>query len=72
LLHIVVPIRAIGRFIASDERYSESAATGKVWRGWFGSSKVYDHYVIFPPNDVAVSTSDRLHGTNSSVSFRWS
>jgi hypothetical protein len=68
-LHILL-MRAAERFIAHHGRYSQRAATRKIRRGRFRISKVDDHHVSFPPYDVAVSTSDRLHDTNSIVSFR--
>jgi len=35
--------------------------------GWIGSAKINDHNVVCTCDDVALSTSDRLHGTTPAL-----
>jgi hypothetical protein len=62
---MVLFIGAARRFLIGQGCCSERTGAGKVRSGWLCRSKIDDHNVIFPPHNVAVRTSDRLHGTNS-------
>jgi hypothetical protein len=69
LLHIGVVIRVAGRFVTSHNCYSERPAAREVRSRWLGRSKIDDHNVIYPPHNMAVRTSDRLHGTTRLFPF---
>ena len=63
VLHIVMFIRAAGRFLVCHGCYSHRTRAREVGRRRLGRSKIDDHDVIFPPHNMAVRTSNRLHGT---------
>jgi hypothetical protein len=48
---------------------SQRASTGKIWSRWIRPPKIDDYDVVLTFDDIAVSSSDRMHGTTPKFSF---